>query len=1061
MKKNVPPEGNSEPIPIEQELLTPDFIHAIETSTGKKIQGMTTVDATKFELIFGSEKFVDSVSNFFRRLARKLFSDGSAEMARTYLTLVRDGLDPAIAIKQIRERPETHSTRKAIEKTLKGKTIPPDPASFTPNVLQQAEDQIGLSIAEISVRDSTEFTVQIGTAIYTDRPSSLFQRIAGAFFESRKECAKAKHYLVERKKGKSHEEALATITIQDQEKPKTFPTNPSEISVPLIIAIEERLGKIENIRVDDTTELEIVLEGQVYKDKFNLFLQRLSRKLFSTHLQFARTKQYLVLIRDGQAPIIETDAKTGRSEAEPKRGIPVDSKVFTTHFISELEIAIGKTIEDLDVTDNIDIIIRIDDELCTDKVNNFLSRISAQFFGVRTQGLKAKRYLVRRKMGDSHQEALEQAQTVLQPIPITPNFISVDLVRAIETVCQKSIDEMSSEDNAYFIVTVGAQEYKDTPMNIFTRIARKFFGSQERDKGRKYLKFRKEGLEHDLAIEAATNSDDAHIEIGLERLEKLQLEDAIALFQNDPLKLRLYIQFAHPELSEEEIDRLVMHSFRGLICVTTITKEEEYLTYDVKLPKIRIEGTPEETMEEAITITGRAPKADAVYIAGVWNRRVKVSDDGTFSVRVPLKIGQENEIRIMAINREKKIRSDRHIFIVEQKGEPDDIEALIRTLCGLGRDTLAAIRRDPGRQELLVEYTEQFLIKKFTHSFKEGVRYVEQLIKQNPTPAIQSILRTVLANFRKIQTAEYPNIRPESPMYFFQKFCEARIQKAIDAGEPGIILANDPGLGKTRNAWAAVDRHKALIVAPNSVVSPWGEEAAKFLKRSDILTLQNLPYPEREELLRTSNARHRVTNIEFVRDVENDERFNLLSDEDTVIVHDEAHSRTNLKSQQTRGMRKLRGKFLLLLTATPAKNSKTFRRMMHSVEPDNPVYTNDAAFERAFPTRDPQALRTLSLIKRKRTIRFRKQDVLEEMDASKPLSEQLNRLPRKEFVPPQELGEFTMHEQQAWAIYEMFLNWDEWSEKYNKYSCRKMKLPGRISYAKAMVFPRNMRFDKL
>ena len=255
----------------------------------------------------------------------------------------------------------------------------------------------------------------------------------------------------------------------------------------------------------------------------------------------------------------------------------------------------------------------------------------------------------------------------------------------------------------------------------------------------------------------------------------------------------------------------------------------------------------------------------------------------------------------------------------------------------------------------------------------------------------------------------------------------------MDDGEPGVVLANDPGTGKTRTAWMAINHGKALIIAPNSVVSTWGEEAAKCLRHSDLLMLQNISYSERKRLLEEDKSRHRVTNIEFLREHEDAARLSLLSDEDTIIVQDEAHSRTNLKSDQTIGARKLKGKFQLFLTATPAKDPVMLRRLLHNLYPDDPRFSSDAAFQRAFPADDPQALRTLSLIKQRSYIRFRKHDVMQEVDPKVPLEKQHDRLPRKEYVPPEKFGSFTMSEEQAWALYEMFTDWDRWAKKYERY----------------------------
>jgi len=527
--------------------------------------------------------------------------------------------------------------------------------------------------------------------------------------------------------------------------------------------------------------------------------------------------------------------------------------------------------------------------------------------------------------------------------------------------------------------------------------------------------------------------EEQKIESEFETLEKLNAEEAIALIGHDPAKLKLYIQYAHPELSEAETNELVCRSFKGLVTGPNQTKEEQYLRWEASLPFVQV-GTeiPETTAENTLTIKGVAPNAECVYVAGTWNRRVKTEPNGAFTVVIPLKIGEENVIRILGLRHEQKSRSVQETFVLRQEGEPDDVAALLELLSQLRGNLLQEIQKDPGRMEFFISCTEKILIKKFARSFPEGETYVQTLMDETKSKIIRRVLHSVLKNFRTIENLRLPNVKDGSLM-FFQKYCVYEIRKSMKGRSTGINLANDPGLGKTRTILAALSDEEAVIFTPNPVVSAWDEEAGVVLKEPDLLVLRDVPHKQRKELLRNASHLRLVTNVQFLQNPDDAERFQLLSSDDTVVVHDEAHSRANEESLQSRGAKKLKHKFQINVTATLAHTPKTLRRMLHTLEPEDPRFHDDKAFMQAFPGDDPQALKALKLLVDKYTIRFRKEDVMEEVDPNVLLSQQLHRLPRKNVIPSEQMGEFEMSEEQAFAIYEMFLNWQEWTEKYGHY----------------------------
>lgn len=544
-----------------------------------------------------------------------------------------------------------------------------------------------------------------------------------------------------------------------------------------------------------------------------------------------------------------------------------------------------------------------------------------------------------------------------------------------------------------------------------------------------------------LKFMGVEDNEQKNADLEFDITSNLKLEEAIALLHNDPLKLKRYIQFSHPELSVDEIDKLVIRSFKGLKDSAVISNQDIYLEWLEELPAPALDKKLEsKTEENTITISGNTNGASHIFVSGAYTRRKKVEVNGKFTITIPLKTGEENEIYLMSLDTKTETRSMQRIFTVEQTSEADDVEALIDLLSELGEKVHKDIQKNPGRLMYLKQCMEQSLIKKFGLRFSDGESYIEKIIKKETiSPTMKKVLHYVLSKFRKINDTEIPGVIEGSHL-FFQKYCVVDIRRRISENMQGVILANDPGTGKTRIVQGATADMHTTVITPNSVVPAWEEEAGKVLEDANITVLHGEHSSIRKKRLETvqkmkhtiDTPQHIYTNRDFLRNTEDEERFTLLSDKETIVVEDEAHSRHNEDSEQTKGVKKLEAAFRILVTATPSKNPETFRKMMAIMKPEDKRFSSPAAFAKAFPIHDPQALKTLNLIKEEVTLRFRKEDVMETVDPTKSLSQQKHKLPVKNFLP-EENGAFTMDISQAESIYQMFINWDKWTRKNNKY----------------------------
>ena len=905
--------------------------------------------------------------------------------------------------------------------------------------VRSIESALGMKIEEISSMLRDEIVFIVDDQPYKVSPHNLFRNTANRIFGNREAKNMAKRYLMLLSGGKKQNEAKTNVEKTCKTLGERLPNHP-HITREHVLALEDALGySIEKIKPDSRDPIMLrVGEVPYYEKSLNALLQRIAVRALGGASQYQQAKKYLISIRDGVSPegtieIINTRAKR----------VPAPPNLTQEHAVA-FERSIGCEFEDLPrLEDSTKRQYSVDGITFETSQTNILSLISTNILlGKKNRPAQALSYLIAIRDGESHEDALRKAEEKGlegNRLPSPPN-LNADQIIAFEQAFEIKIEDVDKRRNIgekRRKFSCDEETFYDCPHSLLRRIQLSVFGEPlgYRQNAVRYLTSIRDGKNHTEAERIAKRVFDGKVDEEFEELSALELEDAISLLQHDPLKLKYYLIHAYPDMTEEEIDRLVSCSFTGLSAQENVDKEEEYLAFDEELPKPRFTEVPlEETEETSVVFGGKAPKgADAVYVSGVWNRRIRVGDDGSFSVRIPLEIGTENEINFMAIDRENEVRSAQCTYIVQQTGDPEEIEALFRLLSQVQSSILTSIQRDPDRRDFLVACAEQMLIRKFARSFAEGEEYVAELRTKNKSRVIKSILKKVIDNFKKIEAEDFEGVSKERPLYFFQKYCAHVIRRAIENGMPGFILANDPGLGKTSNVWAALDDYYATIISPNNVVSDWDREAGLCLNEPDVLVLQNLRADKRKNVLRDNKHSHVVTNREFLRDHEDKDRFRLLSDDETIVVADEAHSVTNLDTDQTQGLLMLPRAFLLLVSATPCKNPERACRMLHVLYPDDPQFENPTIFAKAFNENDPKALRAVNLLLRKCMVRFREKDVMETMTRDLSPREQKDRLPIKEHVPPEEFGEFAMTEKQAQAIYELFLDFDKWSRKYGKY----------------------------
>lgn len=518
-------------------------------------------------------------------------------------------------------------------------------------------------------------------------------------------------------------------------------------------------------------------------------------------------------------------------------------------------------------------------------------------------------------------------------------------------------------------------------------------------------------------------------------MEELQLADVVALLGSDPLRLAQYLHIYHPELSPGRVDQITITSLRGLRAEWAQEVEELHQSYAEDLAPPTMGEYPLSTRWHSIVLNGRvAPGVPQIQVVGAYTRQILVRQDGTFSATLPLpRVGEVNEFQVYALDPSKRTKSPPVTLQVRQQGKREDIEEVFLRLLDFRKETEEEIREVAGRYLFMLRSVELALLKRFTYDEEAGLRYLKEQTEQARSPAMKAVLQEVLNKFVEIAGMKF-EIKPDKNgkpqrLYFFQKYTIWEVLRILgQEGARGVIIGSQQGLGKTVTTLALVNGQKAVIIAPNAMVTTWAEQEGKFFTQPNLEVLEG-SHRERDKTLAVLDRSQVVTNVEFVRGV-TPQRARLLSRADGYLVVDEANYLGSSSSLQSRGTLRLTAGRKILLTAAPFKKPGQIRNLLAFLYPNNPVYQSPRAFARAYPPSDPTTAGALFLLLQRHMIRIRQQDVFERFDPKIPLEQQADRLPARVRIPTERLGQFYLTQEQCDSILELFTQYRSWCEKH-------------------------------
>lgn len=544
-------------------------------------------------------------------------------------------------------------------------------------------------------------------------------------------------------------------------------------------------------------------------------------------------------------------------------------------------------------------------------------------------------------------------------------------------------------------------------------------------------------------------------------IERLELADVVSGLSQDPKKLAQFLDLSGLKLSDLEKSRIIYVSFAGLRSKTEGKLERLLRDCEPVLAPIEVlSQVPKTTKESYVSFKVVVPEgATHLLVRGPWNRDIRINGEKEIGFDVVLQKGEVNEITMLAYRHqepdeekgvpEAKLRSDVTLAQVKQTSKTVNMDALVEFLKSFKEQTLEEIQADEERLKGFIRCLEESSVRQFAGDFEEGRRYMRDLIENQKSAFLVKSLKKVLDLFERINAKQYPFIREGEGLLFFQKYCAYKINEKRSDGEKNVILANEPGLGKTVTALAAVYEDEMLAICPNSATSTWIEQEAKFFGSPFILDLAGHQHGQRPEMVKERNVPGILTNIEFLRTGDSNKaaplskeykrRFDALNAKKfprrkKALIIDEFHFLKN-DSQQARGVELLKSDFALLMSASPYRSSTDLCRICARIFPDDPRFQNIGAFEKAFPKTDPRALKALYVMLQPYVVRFLKSEVMPTYVSGIPLAQQPLSLPKKEYVNPFEtgIGLFTLTPEQETAILELFQDWNAWTRKYEHY----------------------------
>lgn len=378
IKLNVLRKPNRTPS-LDVSFWTPQFVSEIERVMGKPIMQLSTKDHAEFRFRLGGIEYKDCARNLFSRIRDSILHTTSIADGKRYLEMIKRGMKHKDAVRTITKRARRRSLN--VDHLDRNTSLPVDPTVLNADVIRAIECVLGKSIAQISAKDTSEFSVTVAGKHYVDRPVNLFDRIAYNLFEQRART-RARAYLALIRDGCSHKDALEQAAgIEGLCMGSRRTRNvlcPRKLSATFVLQIEQQCRQpIEAIPLTSDIKLSIDIEGTRYVGTPHSLFEKIAVELFASHAG-ENGRGYLAFIKQCMESdkAIEIIQKSLVRRTVSQSPIPADLALFSPATIALIEQELGDTIERLSCDDNAVFTVSIQGEQYQERLRSLCMRLA-------------------------------------------------------------------------------------------------------------------------------------------------------------------------------------------------------------------------------------------------------------------------------------------------------------------------------------------------------------------------------------------------------------------------------------------------------------------------------------------------------------------------------------------------------------------------------------------------------------------------------------------------------------------------------------------------------------
>jgi hypothetical protein len=338
-----------------------------------------------------------------------------------------------------------------------GIPIPCDPILFTPAFIALIENALQQQIGIVRKTNNRQFQISVSGQTFQDTPRRLFARISYTFFSVQNGYEIGRQYLVLRKRGILHEDALNQC---GQRK---------EIDKDYLLAFERAAGRtLESMTYSDATPIKYAV-GAEEKERSPVAVFASLSKRITGRQNASKGWQLAISIRNGHSP---AEAKRLLEEAE-------EASTVNQAYLLAFEIGATKQLEEIDSSDSTQVIFMTGKTECSRSPQAIFVAVANELLQHGATALRGKQLCIHIRNGHSSAEAkrlLEEAEEA--------STVNQAYLLAYEEGAGKKLEQMNPLDSAPVDFKIGTIQMRRSPNALFGSVVGKILGAPAPAKGK-------------------------------------------------------------------------------------------------------------------------------------------------------------------------------------------------------------------------------------------------------------------------------------------------------------------------------------------------------------------------------------------------------------------------------------------------------------------------------------------------------------------------------------------------------------------------------------------------